>query len=333
MKLALVTDAWSPQVNGVVQTLQQVVRCLDALGHEVLVIHPGLFSNLPCPSYPEIRLALFAGRRVEQLLSSFQPDHLHLATEGPLGISARRLARKRAWNFTTAFHTQFPEYIQQRIGLPLSFSYRWMRNFHNSGCGTMVSTPTVRRLLESKGFDRVRPWSRGVDTELFNPKWREALPHPGPIHLYVGRVAVEKNLPAFLELDLAGTKVVVGDGPALESLRSRFPEVVFAGKKRGEELARWYACADVFVFPSHTDTFGLVMLEALASGTPVAAFPVQGPLDVLTDPGSGVMDNDLAVACQKALELNREDCVLFASQFSWKSCAELFLSHLVPLQG
>jgi len=195
----------------------------------------------------------------------------------------------------------------------------------------MVSTPTVRALLESKGFDRVKPWCRGVDTELFNPKWRQDLPHAQPVHLYVGRVAVEKNLSAFLQLDLPGTKVVVGEGPALESLKAKFPKTIFPGKQRGENLAKWYASSDVFVFPSRTDTFGLVMLEAMSSGTPVAAFPVQGPLDVLTEPKAGIMDEDLGVAIKSALTLNRHDCVKFASQFSWKGCADLFQSHLVPL--
>jgi glycosyltransferase involved in cell wall biosynthesis len=333
MKIALVSDAWAPQINGVVQTLQQVCRCLENKGNKVLVIHPGLFKSIPCPSYPEIRLALFPGRRLRKMLEEFEPDHLHIATEGPLGISTRRHAQKTGMNFTTAFHTQFPEYIHKRIGLPLSISYRWMKNFHNSGSGTMVSTPTVRALLESRGFNQIRPWCRGVDTKQFNPNRREALPHPGPVFLYVGRVAIEKNIAAFLELDLPGTKIVVGDGPALEGLRAKFPDTIFPGKKRGDELAKYYASADVFVFPSRTDTFGLVMLEAMASGTPVAAFPVQGPLDVLTDPEAGVMNEDLGEACKLALGLNRDHCVDFASGFSWESCADLFNEHLVPVRG
>lgn len=328
-RIALVTDAWAPQVNGVVQTLGKVCDELTSMGHEIHVIEPSAFRTIPCPTYSEISLAL-PGRAVARRLRELDPDHIHIATEGPLGIMAWMACRSQGKNFTTAFHTQFPEYIHKRFLIPLKVTYALMRYFHNKGKGIMVATPTVRKLLEDRGFTPIVDWCRGVDTELFNPKEADHIGFPRPILLYVGRVAVEKNIEAFLSLGGKGTKVVVGDGPALEGLKKAYPKAHFVGKKRGRDLARYYASSDVFVFPSRTDTFGLVMLEAMASGTPVAAYPVQGPLDVLKDEKAGVMNEDLQLSIDAALQLKREHARDFACHFSWRSCAEIFFSNLVP---
>ena len=329
-RIALITDAWSPQVNGVVRTLQQVQRQLEKLKVTIEIFHPAQFNNVACPTYPEIALATFPRKALLQRLTQFKPHHIHIATEGPLGISAWRLCRKFSWNFTTAFHTQFPEYLHKRFYIPIALTYAFLRYFHNQSKGTMVATATVQTMLKSRGLTKILPWSRGVDTELFRPCDRHYLNFPRPIHLYVGRIAVEKNIEAFLALPLKGSKVVVGHGPALASMIKSYADVHFLGLKQGNDLARCYSSADVFVFPSKTDTFGLVMLEAMACGTPVAAFPVQGPLDVLTDAKAGVMNDDLECAIQDALALHREDARNFAMEFSWASCAEKFLNNLCP---
>jgi len=333
LRILIVTDAWFPQVNGVVRTMATVVRELAAMGHVVEVIGPDRFRTVPCPTYPDIRLAVLPGRRLGRMLEDFAPDALHISTEGPLGMAARSWARHRGLPFTTAFHTRFPEYVQARIGLPPALAYAVLRRFHNAGVGTMVATAGLRRELTARGFTKLRRWSRGVDLDLFRPEPREAWALPRPVFTYVGRVAVEKNIGAFLSLDLPGSKVVVGDGPQRAALARAHPEVHFAGTRHGEPLARAYAGSDVFVFPSRTDTFGLVMLEALACGTPVAAFPVTGPADLLGDqPGIGAIDADLRRACLAALEADRAACRAFAERFSWRACAELFLSHLAPWQ-
>lgn len=331
MRLLLASDAWAPQINGVVRTLGRVTEELTALGHEVEVIHPGRFRTLPCPTYPEIRLAVRPGRGVRRILEDFRPDAVHIATEGPIGCAVRGLCLKRRLPFTTSYHTRFPEYLAARVPLPTALGYAVMRRFHGPSKGVMVATPGLQRELEERGFGNVKPWSRGVDTELFKPRNDPALDLPRPVHLYVGRVAVEKNLEAFLGLDLPlGSKLVVGDGPQLPALRARFPEVHFAGARQGEELARHYASADVFVFPSRTDTFGLVMLEALASGLPVAAFPVPGPLDVIDGHGIGVLDENLAEAIRRALAIPPERCRAHALKHGWRACAEQFLANLHP---
>lgn len=329
MRLVLVTDAWEPQVNGVVRTLRTVVEELRAAGDEVTVIHPGLFRTFPCPTYPEIRLAPFAGRAMRRLVDEARPQAVHVATEGPLGLAARRLCLRRGWPFTTAFHTRFPEYVHARCRLPVSWSYRAMRWFHRRAERVMVATRTLERELLRRGFGNAALWSRGVDTELFRPRpeTRDSLELPRPIHLYVGRVAVEKNIGAFLGLDLPGTKLVVGDGPQRAELERRHPDTRFAGAKHGEDLARHYAAADVFVFPSLTDTYGLVLLEALASGVPCAAYPVPGPLDVLEE-RVGAMDEDLGRAVERARSLDPADCRAFACERTWERCAALFRSHL-----
>jgi glycosyltransferase involved in cell wall biosynthesis len=329
MRILLVTDAWSPQVNGVVRTLQRVKEGCEALGHQIRVISPEQFRTVPCPTYPEIRLALRPGSAIARQIEAFRPDCVHIATEGPLGFAARRHCVRDGTAFTTSYHTRFPEYVHARFPVPLGLGYAVVRWFHRPSRGVMVATRTIRDDLESRGFVNVKPWSRGVDTELFRPDHPPALNLPRPVYLYVGRVAVEKNLDAFLDLPLAqGTKLVVGDGPALEHLKARHPDVHFAGARHGVELARHYVSGDVFVFPSRTDTFGLVLLEALASGLPVAAYPVPGPLDVIGDSGCGVLDQDLGRAMAQAVAIPRERCREYAGRFSWLRCVEQFLGNL-----
>jgi glycosyltransferase involved in cell wall biosynthesis len=332
MRIAVVTDAWAPQVNGVVRTLTAVCAELRRRGHEVEVISPDLYPSLPCPSYPEIRLALAGSRAVGRRLERFEPEAIHLSTEGPLGWAARRwcLARRRA--FTTAYHTQFPDYLARRTGLPSSLFWPCIRRFHGASAGIMVATETIRSQLRAHGLERLRLWSRGVDLANFGPT--VAPPNlffklRRPIQLYVGRVAVEKNVEAFLGNRYPGAKVVVGDGPALARLRVRFPEAHFLGRQSGLALAACYAGADVLVFPSRTDTFGLVMIEALACGTPVAAYPVAGPRDVLT-PASGAMAEMLEEAIAAALVLNRDQCLAHGQSFSWEASADQFLAALKP---
>jgi glycosyltransferase involved in cell wall biosynthesis len=339
-RIVIVSDAWRPQVNGVVRTLSTVSGELRGMGHSVEVIGPDRFRTLPMPTYPDIRLAVLPGRRLGRMIEAFAPDTMHIATEGPLGTAARAWAVKHGAKFTTSFHTKFPEYVQARIGLPPGLAYRWLRQFHGAASGVMVATRSLREELIGRGFANIRPWTRGVDLALFRQ-----LPHDPPIEdwgslkrplfLNVGRVAVEKNIRAFLDLDLPGSKIVVGDGPLLAKLRRDYPNVHFTGARYGDALARCYAAADVFVFPSVTDTFGLVILEALAAGTPVAAFPVTGPLDVLAGTGDsvGAVDKDLRAAALRALKANRDACRAHAERFSWQACARIFLSHLVPLKG
>jgi glycosyltransferase involved in cell wall biosynthesis len=329
----IVSDAWTPQVNGVVRTLGTVVGELVAMGHVAEVIGPDRFRTVPCPTYPDIRLAVLPGRRLGHMIEAFAPDHLHIATEGPLGLAARAWARRQGMAFTTSFHTRFPEYLAARTRLPPSLAYAWLRRFHNAGAGVLVATASLRAELAARGFRNVRAWSRGVDLAAFRPAPAEAWDLPRPVFLNVGRVAVEKNIRAFLDLDLPGSKVVVGDGPLLPALRRAYPAVHFTGARFGAALARAYAGADVFVFPSLTDTFGLVLLESLACGTPVAAFPVTGPRDVLADAAGriGALDTDLRRAALAALDADRAACRAHAELFSWRACTALFLSQLAPV--
>ncbi len=331
MRIAIVTDAWWPQVNGVVRTLTQTKRELEALGHAVQMVTPAEFRTLPCPTYPDIRLSVLPGRRVRRLIQEFRPDAVHIATEGPLGWAARRYCLKRGIGFTTAYHTRFPEYVWHRMRVPLWLTYGLLRRFHGPATRVMVPTATVRRDLESRGFRRVVLWSRGVDTALFQPGNHARLDGPRPIFLYVGRVAVEKDVEAFLRLDLPGTKWVVGEGPQLGELRAKYPTVRYRGILPQDELAKVYASADVFVFPSRTDTFGLVLLEAMACGLPVAALPVTGPVDVLGGSRGAALDHDLRAACLKALTLSREAAREHALGFSWSACTRQFVGHLRPL--
>jgi glycosyltransferase involved in cell wall biosynthesis len=334
-RILIVTDAWNPQVNGVVRTLTTVAQELRAMGHVVEVIGPDRFRTVPCPTYPDISLSILPRRKLVRMIEAFRPDALHIATEGPLGLAARRWAKRRGFPFTTAVHTRFAEYIHARVGLPVRPIYAWMRRFHAAGEGTMVATQSLRDELAGRGFRNIRAWSRGVDLDLFKPFPREEWNLPAPIFIYVGRVAVEKNIGAFLDLDLPGSKVVVGGGPQLAALQRAYPQVTFTGPRYGEALARAYAGADVFVFPSLTDTFGLVILEALACGTPVAAFPVTGPKDVFHNCAGkiGAINTDLRAAAMEALQADRTACRAHAETYSWRACAETFLSHLRPLDG
>jgi glycosyltransferase involved in cell wall biosynthesis len=333
MRLALVTDAWHPQVNGVVRTLSHTVREATAAGHEVTVISSADFRTIPCPTYPEIRLALFAGKAVRRRLTELQPDAVHVATEGPLGLAARNWCVRRGWPFTTAYHTQFPEYVRARVPLPLRAGYAAARWFHGRASHTLVTTPTMRRQLESHGFRNLALWGRGVDTELFRPRDKAFLDLPRPIWLYFGRVSVEKGVEEFLRLDLPGTKLVVGDGPATADLRRRHPDAVFAGYRHGDELAAHVAAADVFVFPSRTDTFGLVLLEAMACGIPVAAFPVSGPIDVVVDGVNGVLDDDLRRAALAALSIDPAACRAHALRYSWSAATRQFIANLAAREA
>ena len=332
MRILLVTDAWRPQLNGVVRTLEHLRDDLAALGHETRVIHPGLFRSCGCPTYPEIRLSLNAPWAIGRLLREAKPDAIHLATEGPLGLCTRRWCLRHRIPFTTAFHTLFPEYIQKRFGIPVGIGYAWLRRFHGAAARTMVATPSLRDDLARRGFRNLVYWSRGVDTELFHPRPKTALDLPRPIFLFGGRIAVEKNLEAFLKLDLPGSKVVVGDGPDLRMLRGRYPEAHFLGAKEGDDLAQAFAAADVFVFPSRTDTFGLVLLEAMASGVPVAAYPVMGPRDVVKHGVTGILDEDLGRAALAAQGLSAQACREHALGYSWQACARQFLGHVIQVQ-
>ena len=331
MKIAIVTDAWYPQINGVVRTLTKTREGLEALGHEVLMITPEHFRTVPCPTYPEIRLSVLPGRLVSARLRGFAPDHLHIATEGPLGLAARAYAKRNQLAFTTAYHTRFPEYVRSRIRLPLSWIYAFMRWFHNPGHAVMAPTNAVLEDLETWRVGRPVIWPRGVDLDLFSPAPdARAAPNPNhPIFINVGRVAVEKNLDAFLSLDLPGEKWVVGGGPALDSLKQRYPDVRFFGPKDMTDLPAIYNQADVFVFPSRTDTFGLVLLEAMACGLPVAAYPVTGPIDVVGTSKAGALDEDLGKACLAALKLSRKTARKHAETFSWTAATDIFAGHLV----
>jgi glycosyltransferase involved in cell wall biosynthesis len=311
-------------------TLRNTIRGVEAAGHLVEVIGPDRFRSIPCPTYPEIRLALRPYPQFSAIARAFAPDAVHIATEGPVGMAARKFCLREKLIFTTAYHTRFPEYVHARIRLPLAFTYEWLRRFHAPARAMMVATEAIRADLERRRFRNLVMWTRGVDTELFRPGVPLDNDWERPVFMYVGRVAVEKNIAAFLALDLPGTKVVVGDGPQREELQQRFPSVVFTGAKMGEELAAHFRSADVFVFPSRTDTFGLVLLEAMASGTPAAAFPVAGPIDVI-DPGrSGMLNEDLRAAALAALELNRVEVRRHALGFSWDRATAQFLANLQP---
>jgi glycosyltransferase involved in cell wall biosynthesis len=332
-----VSDAWTPQVNGVVRTLKTTIGELMARGHQVEAITPEDFRTIPCPSYPEIRLAIGCGRTVAARLRTFDPDAVHIATEGPLGWAARGYCRKHDLDFSTSFHTRFPDYVAMRTGLPAGLFWPIVRHFHRPAGSIMVATETLASELHARGLEQTHRWSRGVDLSLFSGSAtrRAEFAHlPGPIMLYVGRVAVEKNIAAFLDANVAGTRIVVGDGPAAAALKIRYPEVHFLGALHGPSLAAAYASADVFVFPSRTDTFGLVMIEALASGTPVAAFPVPGPLDIIGREDRlgeiGVMDEDLATAIRRALVLDRGLCTREGQRYSWANSTDQFVAALRP---
>jgi glycosyltransferase involved in cell wall biosynthesis len=327
MRVLVATDAWHPQVNGVVRTLTSLAQAALGLGVSIEFLTPDGFPSIPLPTYPDIRLALTNGREIERRIDAINPDAVHIATEGPIGFAVRAYCKRRQRPFTSSYTTCFPEYIAARAPIPLSWSYAVLQRFHAAATVTMVSTPSLMAELRSRGFRNLDMWTRGVDTDLFKPQPAASLDLPRPIFVTVGRVAVEKNLEAFLSLDLPGSKVVIGDGPQLAELKQRFSAATFLGARKGAELASLIAAADVFVFPSRTDTFGVVQLEALACGVPVAAFPIMGPKDVIGDQPIGVLDDDLRAACVGALKLSRETCREFALTRSWKTSAQQFIAH------
>jgi glycosyltransferase involved in cell wall biosynthesis len=327
MRILVATDAWHPQVNGVVRTLAMTAEAAGSLGAEFSFITPQSFRTFAMPSYRDLRLALPRPARIAQLIAEAKPDSIHIATEGPIGLLVRRHCRKHGLPFTTSFHTRFPEYVSARAPVPEAWIWATLRWFHGASRAVMAATPALAGELRERGFGNVVLWPRGVDTKLFRPRDVD-LCQPKPVFLCVGRIAVEKNLEAFLDLDLPGTKVIVGDGPARPELERAYPQAVFLGALHGEALAAVYAAADVFVFPSRTDTFGLVLLEALASGLPVAAFPVTGPSDVIGTAPVGVLRDDLREACLAALDIPRADCVAFAAQHSWEASARAFIDNM-----
>ncbi len=328
MRILVATDAWRPQVNGVVHTLERMSAAARELSAEFIFLTPQGFPSLPMPTYPDIRLALASPWEVARRIDAAGADHIHIATEGPIGWAARRYCRKRGKLFTTSYHTRFPEYIAARTRFPEVFTYAALRRFHAPAAATLAPTTSIKNELTQRGFDRVKVWTRGVDHALYRPRRSDAVDLPRPIFLSVGRIAVEKNLEALLELKLPGSVAIVGDGPARATLQRRYPHAHFFGALYGEDLARVYASADAFVFPSKTDTFGIVIIEALASGLPVAAFPVSGPLDVIGESGAGVLDNDLGAACLAALEIPRERARDHSLRFTWKESARQFLQHI-----
>jgi glycosyltransferase involved in cell wall biosynthesis len=328
MRLLIVTDAWKPQVNGVVRSLEYMAEQAPAFGAEVTFLTPQQFRSVPMPSYPEIRLSMVMPGRMARMIEEIGPTHIHIATEGPLGHAARHVCRRKSWGFTTSYHTRFPEYLAARAPVPESWSYGFLRRFHRDSKAVMVSTPSLEQELTGRGFRNILRWTRGVDTELFHPRRRQSMGLPRPLFLYVGRVSVEKNIEAFLSLDLPGTKVIVGDGPARTELERQYPEAYFLGTCSGVELAQVYASANAFVFPSLTDTFGIVLLEALASGLPIAAFPVTGPLDVIGNSDCGVLDTDLRTAALAALDIPHERCRVYAESFTWRESARQFFTNI-----
>jgi glycosyltransferase involved in cell wall biosynthesis len=328
MRILVATDAWHPQVNGVVRTYERLAQEAPKLGAELSFLTPSLFRALPCPTYPDIRLALITSRTIARHVEALRPDFIHIATEGPIGLTTRGYCRKTDRPFTTSYHTRFPEYVSARLPIPESWCYAFQRRFHNSGAGMFVATPSVEDDLKERGFKRMMRWSRGVDVELFKPR-DVRLFGEQTVFLYVGRIAVEKNIKAFLDLDLPGRKVLVGSGPQVAELERLYPDALFTGPKQGEDLAQAYASADVCVFPSLTDTFGLVLLEALASGVPVAAYRVSGPKDVLTDPACGALGSDLQAMAVQALELDRKAARAHALRYSWENSAREFIDNVL----
>jgi glycosyltransferase involved in cell wall biosynthesis len=332
MRILVATDAWHPQVNGVVRTLTSLARSAAALGVEIDFLTPDGFPSLGVPTYPGLRVALPNRREIARRIEAVSPEAIHIATEGPIGWAVRAYCRRRKLAFTTSYTTRFPEYIAVRSIVPARLSYAVLRHFHGAAAMTMIATPSLRQELSARGFRKLGTWTRGVDTDLFKPDDAVELDLPRPIFITVGRVAVEKNLEAFLALNLPGSKVVIGDGPQKTALEHKYPKVRFLGEKTGQDLTAHIAAADVFVFPSRTDTFGVVQLEALACGTPVAAFPVTGPLDVIADHPVGALDTDLRSACIRALSISRETCRNFALERSWENSARQFIGNLTVLQ-
>jgi glycosyltransferase involved in cell wall biosynthesis len=333
MKIGIVTDAWHPQISGVVTTLAKTIEEAQRLGHQILCIHPGLFKRtLPCPTYPQIQLAINPFGQLRRLLNRFKPFSMHIVTEGPIGLAGRFYCRRNRLNFTTSFTTRFDEYIHLRSGIPSALFFGLMKWFHSASAKVLVSSQALRQELRSRGLTRTALWPRGVDTNLFRIRDKSFIRDQRPIFLYVGRIAVEKNIHSFLEVELPGTKYVVGDGPALEKLKRQYASVRFVGAKTGIDLARYFAAADVFVFPSKTDTFGIVMLEALACGVPVAAYPVRGPIDIIENGKVGFLDRNLKTAALKALTIDPLNCRHFSLRYSWENSTMQFIRQLVPIR-
>lgn len=335
MRLLLVTDAWLPQVNGVVTTLVEVLRGMAERGHQVELIEPSTFRRFACPGYREIELAWRPGREVARRIDEADFDAIHIATEGPLGAAARRYCLRHGIAFSTAFHTRFPDILERALGIPERWGYAWLRRFHAPSASVMVPTRGMLGVLREHGFGQLREWSHGVDLQAFRPLQTARDPEadadlPRPHFLYVGRVSYEKNVGAFLALDLPGSKWVYGVGPRRKVLQRRYPGAVWHGVVDRSELPAIYARADVLVFPSRSDTFGLVMLEAMACGTPVAAYPVPGPLDVVGSSEGGVLHEDLRSAALQALELPRSAARERALAFDWAIACDRFIELLVP---
>jgi glycosyltransferase involved in cell wall biosynthesis len=329
MKILIATDAWTPQINGVVRSLESVTEALLEFGADIEFLTPQGFASIPLPTYSEIRLAFASQKAVTKRIEGAATDHIHIATEGPVGFAARRYCLRSGRPFTTSYHTRFPEYVATRTRIPEAVTYALLRRFHNAGSGVMVSTASIANDLQDRGFERLMHWSRGVDHSRFTPAKASVTDLPRPIFLYAGRLAREKNIESFLALDLPGSKVIVGEGPLRRALEAGYPEAHFLGAQTGDALAVQYASADVFVFPSRTDTFGMVLLEALACGLPVAALPVPGPLDVIGTSGAGVLDADLRAACLAALNIPREKARAHALTFTWANSARQFLDNIL----
>lgn len=332
MRILVATDAWHPQVNGVVRTLTNMAEAARAFGVEISFLTPQSFRTFAMPSYPDLRLALPYQAKIARLIAEARPDSIHIATEGPIGLLVRRYCRKHQLPFTTSFHTRFPEYISARLPIPEAWIWTALRAFHGPSQAVMAATPALAGELRARGFRNVVLWPRGVDASQFHPRAAD-LGLPRPVFLCVGRVAVEKNLEAFLDLDLPGTKVIIGDGPARAALTRKYPHAVFLGARQGKELAEAYAAADVFVFPSKTDTFGLVLLEALASGLPVAAFPVTGPRDVIGNEPVGALNDDLRIACLTAVTISPQACLAFAARHTWEASARVFVENITNVRA
>lgn len=331
-KISIITDFWIPEINGVVRALSSLHDRLVHMGYSVQVIHPFLFANFPWPLYPEMKIALPNRKKFARMIEEFKPDAIHIAGEFTVGLMARSYCRKHQYRFTSSFHTKYPEYFNHYLRIPTKWTYSYLRWFHRAAVQTMVSTLGLKTELAEKKFQDLVIWRRGVDIQQFHPSKRiELNEFKQPIYLYVGRVAIEKNIEAFLNLTLSGSKVVVGDGPKLAEYRQKYPDVYFLGNKVGDDLAKMYASADVFVFPSKTDTLGLANIEALASGLPVAAYPVRGPIDIIGSAPVGCFDENLALACEKAITLDREACRKFALNYSWEASAQEFIQNLIRI--
>jgi glycosyltransferase involved in cell wall biosynthesis len=332
-RILIATDAWVPQVNGVVRTLQTTIDLLQRQGHAVEVVEPGQFSSWPVPFYPEVAMAFPWPHKLADRIKAFRPDHVHISTEGTIGLLVRRSCMRRRWRFSTAYHTRYAEYLERLAHIPASLTYRYLRWFHGTADRLMVATPSLEADLIARGFKApMGRWSRGVDLKLFRPRPKTSCEFPKPILLYVGRVSHEKGIEEFLKLTTPGTKVIVGDGPARAELESKYPAAKFLGYRKGEALGECYAMGDLFVFPSKTDTFGLVVIEALATGLPVAAYPVTGPMDIITRPEIGALNDNLGIAIEEALKNGqREECIKEAQNYTWEHCTEQFLKNLAPI--